>query len=136
MYRREGRVQPNYGACGQRQVQASARVYRGALWLKRAHPTWGAPLIRQLLQEKWSAEKVPHARTLQRWFRQAGVQIQPSGLRGEARHGRGKAPHNIWEMDSREAIRLANGDKVSWLLVSDEASGAILGGTVFPPEPR
>lgn len=55
---------------------------------------------------------------------------------GQARHGRGKAPHNIWEMDSREAIQLASGEKVSWLLVSDEASGAVLGGEIFPPRPR
>lgn len=136
LYRREGRIEPNYGACGRRGVQASRRVYRAALWLKREHPTWGAPLIGQLIRDKWPDEAMPSARTLQRWFRREGLQPQPPKRAGQARRGRGTAPHNIWEMDSREAIELATGESVSWLLISDEASGAVLGGQVFPPRPR
>ena len=136
VYRREGRIHANYQACGKREVKASQRVYRAAIWLKRQHPTWGAPLIRQVIREKWQAERVPHERTLQRWFRQAGVQVKKAGMAGQARHGRGKAPHNIWEMDSREAIQIASGEKLSWLLMSDEASGAVLGGEVFSPGTR
>lgn len=136
VYRREGRIHPNYEACGKRGVKASQRVYRAAIWLKRRHPTWGAPLIRQVIKDKWDTEYVPHARSLQRWFVAAGVQPKKPRIKGQARHGRGKAPHNIWEMDSREAIQLANGEKVSWLLASDECSGAVLGGEVFPPSAR
>lgn len=132
-YRRTGQLVPNYQACGRRGVQASRRVYRAAVWLKRLHPTWGAPLIRQVIRDKWPNETVPHERSLQRWFVQAGVQPAKPKPEGQARHGRGKAPHNIWEMDSREAIQLASGEKVSWVLVSDEASGAVLGARVFPP---
>jgi hypothetical protein len=136
VYRLEGRLQANYVACGMKGVKANRRVYRAAIWLKRWHPSWGAGLIRQIIQDKWAAERVPDKRSLQRWFVQAGVQVKPATKLGQARQGRGKAAHNIWEMDSREAIVLANGDKVSWLLVSDEASGAVLGGTVFPPLTR
>jgi hypothetical protein len=136
LYRREGRIHPNYQACGKRGVKASQRVYRAAIWLKVLHPTWGAPLIRQVIRDKWADEQVPHERSLQRWFIAAGVQPKKPKGEGQARHGRGKAPHNIWEMDSREAIQLASGEKVSWLLVSDEASGAVLGGEIFPPRPR
>lgn len=136
LYRREGRIHPNYAACGKKGVRGSRRVYRAAVWLKRAHPSWGAPLIRQIIRDKWTEEAVPHERTLQRWFRQADLQAPKPKVEGQARHGRGKAPHHIWEMDSREAIELASGEKVSWLLVSDEASGAVLGGEVFPPRPR
>ena len=64
---------------------------------------------------------------------QAGVQTPKTKQGGQARVGRGTAAHNIWEMDSKEAIQLGSGEKVSWLVVSDEASGAVLGGTVFPP---
>jgi hypothetical protein len=38
----------------------------------------------------------------------------------------------VWELDSKEQIVLSTGERVSWLLVSDEASGAVLKGTVFP----
>jgi transposase len=134
VYRQTGRIAPNYAACGRR-VQASRRVYRAALYLKRRHPTWGAVLIRQLIGDKWSEEAVPHARSLQRWFRQAGLN-PPRPVLGQARRGRGREAHNVWEMDSREGITLSNGEKVIWLLVSDEASGAVLGGEVFPHGPR
>ena len=135
-YRHSGQLTPNYQACGRRGVRASRRVYRAAIWLKRLHPTWGAGLIRQVIQEQWANEKVPQARSLQRWFVQAGVQTPKTKQGGQARVGRGTAAHNIWEMDSKEAIQLGSGEKVSWLVVSDEASGAVLGGTVFPPRPR
>lgn len=136
LYRREGRIEPNYQACGKRGVKGSRRVYRASLWLKRHHPSWGAPLIRQIIRDKWTSEQVPHERTLQRWFVQAGLSAKKVKGEGQARQGRGKAAHNIWEMDSREAIQLGSGEKVSWLLVSDEASGAVLGGEIFPPTPR
>lgn len=135
VYRQEGRIAPNYAACG-RQVQASRWVYRAALFLKRRHPTWGAPLIRQIIGDQWSTEALPHAGSLQRWFRQAGLNPPQAAVVGEARRGRGRAAHPVWEMDSREGMILSNGEKVSWLVVSDEASGAVLSGEVFPHSPR
>ena len=132
LYRKEGRIHPNYVACGQPGAHCSPRVYRAAIFLRKLHPTWGAPVIRQVILDKWSEEKVPHERSLQRWFRQGGIHNKRGNRSYEKRKGRGKAPHNVWEMDSREAIRLADGQQVSWLVVSDEASGAVLSGEVFP----
>ena len=133
LYRKEGRIQPNYAACGKQGVRCSQRVYRAARWLKRSHPTWGAGLIRQVIVDKWPRDYVPCVRSLQRWFRQSGIHSPRSKRAYQPRKGRGKAPHNVWEMDSREQIELASGQKVTWLLNSDEASGAILSAEVFPP---
>jgi len=133
LYRRQGRIKPNYDNCGSKVPKASKRVYRAALYLKYAHPTWGAPLIKQLIQEKWQDESVPNERSLQRWFKQANLNRPPQKPLGEARKGRGQAAHNVWEMDSREAIELGSGERVVWLVTSDEASGAILKGSIFPP---
>lgn len=135
LYRKEGRIEPNYAACGQPGVRCSQRVYRAARWLKSLHPTWGAGLIRQVIVDKWADEDVPHERSLQRWFRKAGIHTRRQKRRYEKRKGRGKAPHNVWEMDSREQIKLASGEQVSWLVVSDEASGAIVSAEVFPHSP-
>lgn len=136
LYRREGRITPNYAACG-REIVASQRVYRAAVWLKRWHPGWGAGLIRQVIREKWPEEYVPHERSLQRWFRVKNVHTpRRKRLQADTPVGRGREPHNIWEMDSREQIGLANGEQVSWLVISDEASGAVLEAQVFPPGTR
>lgn len=123
---------PHYEACGQKGPRCAKRVYRGALWLKRAHRQWGAGLIRMLLAEKWPQEDIPHERTLQRWFRQAGLN-RKRGSQPHRHHGRGAEPHEIWAMDAKENIALASGEQVSWLIISDEASGAILSGAIFPP---
>jgi transposase len=130
-YRDRGRVQPNYQACGHHGVKVERRVYRAALWLKRQHPGWGAPLIRCILQQKWPQARVPHVRTLQRWFRHQGVNQKRQGQRRVVAVKRGSTPHAVWEMDSKVRIRLRLGEQVQWLLISDECSGAVLYDHVF-----
>jgi len=49
------------------------------------------------------------------------------------RVGRGQAVHDVWAVDAKEAMALADGSHASWLVVSDEASGAVLHTEVFPP---
>lgn len=134
IYRKEGRIEPNYVNCG-REIQASPRVYRAALYLKRLHPQWGAELIRQLILAKWPAEAVPVARSLQRWFQKAELQPIAKARIADARMGREKRVHATWQVDSREGMQLASGQNLVWVLVSDEASGAILSGKLFPPHP-
>jgi transposase len=131
-FRDRGSVQPNYAACGRPGPRAERRVYRGAVWLKRAHPTWGALLIGTLLKQKWPDARLPQARTLQRWFHQARINRSPQGQQRQLKVKRGHEAHAVWEMDSKVRMRLANGEQAQWLLVSDEYSGAILYDGVFP----
>lgn len=126
-------LKPDYERCRQGGPRSSRLVYRAACALKRRHPRWGAGVIRVVIQRKWPGEGVPHERTLQRWFRAAGVPPKrPRRGQGQNRT-RGKEPHEVWEMDAKEHIALATGEEVSWLLISDEKSGAQLDATVFPP---
>jgi hypothetical protein len=46
---------------------------------------------------------------------------------------RGKEPHAVWEIDAKERLQLGDGSASSVLSVTDEASGALLGATPFPP---
>ena len=133
LYRKAGRIHPNFQASGRKGARCARKVYFAAVFLKALHPSWGAGLIRQVILQRWPDAQVPSPRSLQRWFaskRRKGRAL----VQVEARIGRGKTPHNIWEMDSREGIRLKNGERAIWLLVSDEASGAILSSEVFPPK--
>lgn len=45
---------------------------------------------------------------------------------------RATVPHQIWQLDAKEQVRLADGSRVCWLLATDEASGATLEPEVFP----
>ena len=102
------------------------------LRLKRKHPKWGAPLIRLKLEEE--IDDPPSVRTLQRWFREAGVGQSPKVKQSQVKYvKRGSEVHQVWAVDAKERMRLADGTSACWLVVTDEASGAILEARVFPP---
>jgi hypothetical protein len=126
------RLAPDYDRCGPRQPHSPRRLYRAALWLRRRHPTWGAPVIRLLLKQRWPEAPVPHERTFQRWFRRAHLLPPPRQLPPQ-NPARGQEPHEVWQMDAKEKVPLEKGEKVSWLSLVDEASGGLVAGEVFPP---
>lgn len=123
---------PAYAQCGPRGPQADRRTVRAVRWLRRRHPTWGAGLIGTVPRLKWPDRLVPSDRTLQRWLRQAGLH-RPRRRPVRTWQGRGQRPHEVWQLDAVEREPLADGSRVSWLTVSDEATGAILATEVFPP---
>jgi hypothetical protein len=47
-------------------------------------------------------------------------------------YDRAAVPHAVWQIDASEYIALATGQRVSWLRVIDECSGAVLQTVVFP----
>ncbi len=129
--RGEKGLKPAYDQCGKKGPRAPKLIHRAAIWLKRAHPKWGAILIKLLIEEKWPELKVPHERTLQRWFRAAGVNRRTRRRMVGQNHARGKDVHEVWQMDAKEQIQLADGSEVSWLALSDEKTGAVIAGEVF-----
>jgi hypothetical protein len=133
-WEREGKLAPNYEACSQRGPRKPVAIVQRALALKRDHPRWGAGLIRVLLSDEVDMEEIPSARSLQRWFRQAGLGRAPTVQRRTPVVKRGQEVHEVWAVDAKERIRLADGSQVSWLAISDEASGAILHAAGFPPQ--
>jgi hypothetical protein len=123
---------PNYTACGRRRSAAAEALRLEVLELRRAHPTWGAGLLLVLLQRDHPADALPCERTVQRWLSAAGLGPAPAGRRPSAGLGsRADRPHAVWQIDAAEQIRLRSEQRVSWLRVVDECSGAVLRTTVF-----
>ena len=105
-----------------------------ALQMRREHPTWGAGLVRVWLRRDHPAAPIPAERTLQRWFRRAGLIPAPKGRRtGPSSYHRAQQPHEVWQMDAADQVALRNGKQVCWLRIADECSGAVLETAVFPP---
>jgi hypothetical protein len=102
-----------------------------ALDFRRQHPDWGAPFIRVKLlrQQRWQA--VPHPRTIQRWLSLRSLAPAPVGRRSP-HLPRSPAPHERWQVDASDQLRLANGQPASWLRLTDECSGAFLKTVAFP----
>ena len=129
-----GKLAPNYEACRQKGPRKPPAVVDRAIQMKREHPRWGAGLIRLLLSDEFEAQALPSERTLQRWFREAGVGRTPPTQRGSPHVKRGQAVHDVWAIDAKEMMTLADGSQASWLTISDEASGAIVHVAAFPPQ--
>jgi IS30 family transposase len=134
-YRDQGEpgLVPQYQNCGVKGIRFSKRVYRGALWLKRHHPSWGGGVIRVLLQERWSEQAMPSERTLQRWFKQNGLSQQRARGIVSADRTTASTVHQVWQLDATSHQRLADGSGASWITLVDEASGAHLASVAFPP---
>ncbi len=131
-YIETGRLVPGYDRCIHTEVRSDKAIYTTAVEMKRAHPSWGAGLIRIELSERLPRANLPSERTLQRWFKRAKVQTPPRDKTPRASVKRGQAVHEVWAVDAKEQIELADGSHVSWLTITDEGSGAILSATLFP----
>ena len=125
-------IEPSYGPGPGRPAEQHP-LFAKALALREQHPTWGAGYIRVRLGDEYGRAGLPCERTLQRWFRQQKQPPAPPGRRPPSVSDRATAPHEIWQMDAVEQLRLGSGEGVSWLRLVDEYSGGFLGTTVFPP---
>jgi DNA-binding transcriptional ArsR family regulator len=107
---------------------------RAALQLRRQHGGWGAGIVRAHPRRRHPRRALPATRTLQRWSRAAGLGPAPRGRRPAAA-GRARAarPHDVWQVDASERVRLRGGQQVCWLRVAGECSGAALATAVSPP---
>lgn len=125
-------VEPGYGACGQRQrVRTPEPTVHRICQARREHPRWGSEMIR--LELGADTDEVPSARTIRRHLHRAQLAPAPAG-RWPApvpRLPRATAPHQGWQMDACEAVVLKNKQRVCWLRVVDECTGAYLQTTVF-----
>src|SRR3954470_20462599 len=121
-FRRDGAagIPPKYLRLGN-QVQPPEAV-KPAIDLRQEHPTWGAEFIRMELAERDRERPVPSARTLRRWFARAGLTPSPAGRRPRVDVGRATTPHDTWQMDAKEHIKLRTHKEVSWLRMIDECS--------------
>jgi hypothetical protein len=89
-------------------------------------------MIRLELAEDHPA--LPSARTIRRHLHVAALQPAPAGRPRLAEHPlvpRATLPHQGWQIDACEALRLRSGQRVCWLRVVDECSGAFLKTLVF-----
>lgn len=130
-FKKQGHLTVAYANCGPKNPTTEALLQRASLWLKRHHPTWGAPLIRLKLMDRYGPDRTPATRTLQRWFRQKNLN-KPRQQRAQPPIGQSKAPHNIWQVDAKENLTLADGTPACYLTITDEHSGAGLEAPVFP----
>ena len=123
-------LEPDYRNGG-RPLSAHFQVLRAqVLALRQCHRRWGAGRILAELLETGVCKPLPHATTVCRWLRQAGL-APPRPIVHPAIVPSAVELHQIWQMDAAEKILLRSGQRVCWLRLVDEASGAVLFSRVF-----
>jgi transposase len=130
-------LSPGYSNCGTKSSDRFADNKERALGLRLQHPNWGAPRIRVEMQLAVDGQPagndcpLPSIRTLQKWYRASGL-YKPRRQGAGPAIGRSRAPHNIWEVDAKENLALADGSPACYLTIGDEKTGAWLEAVVFP----
>lgn len=122
----------DYEHCGLRGPRFPAAMHEAALSLKRAHPRWGAVLVKIQLDTQFSGEPLPSKRTLQVWFHEANLQ-RPYTRRPSAPRERSRRAHEVWQLDGKEEIPHADGTRSTAVSLVDEGTGTALGTALFPP---
>jgi transposase len=125
-------LEPDYDRCKTKKMPTGSDEFQKVIEMRKQHPSWGGGLIRVVLQEQGD-DDCPSTRTLQRWFRRETLSPAPPGRRPASEVRRAHQPHDVWQMDAVDQLRLASGQQVSWLRLVDECSGVVLQTTIFPP---
>jgi len=90
----------------------------------------GAPYVRSKLLLQNVSEAIPHERTIQRWWKQQGIE-RPKG-NPKRKSNWTKEPCHTLQIDGKGYVKLKNGDQVSWIKIADEATGSDLHTQLFP----
>lgn len=125
-------LKPSYSNCGNRPPREGDKPYRSVRYLKRLHPGWGAEKILSEIKYKYPTLTLPTKRTVNRWFVSWGYNRRER-LKRAPHGGWNKEVHGCWQVDAKEKVKLSTGQKVCWLTIVDERSGASLAAPVFPP---
>jgi transposase len=127
-------IGPDYDHCGQDQAQQTApQLVEHVCQTRRDHQRWGTEMIRLELEQRY--DTLPSTRTMRRHLRKAGLGPAPAGRMAAAEYPlvpRAERPHQGWQTDASEELRLQSNQQVCWLRFVDECSGAFLKTLVFP----
>lgn len=122
-----------YVNCGKKGPDENDFIYRSVRCMKNWHPGWGAEKIRAEILRIRPALIVPHYRTLNRWFHKNNqIAIKIKSKLPEQKSRQAKFLHEVWQIDAKEQIPVANGTMVCWLNITDEFSGTVVDPVVFP----
>jgi putative transposase len=130
--RRRGPTQP---------ARPQAQQWRQkALGMRRAHRHWGGAKIRVKLAEKYGSRKLPSARSLERWFGQAGlIQKRPRRARQGpmvAHPGLTRAcrRHQVWSVDFKGWYRTDDGQRQEPLTIREMWTRYVLAIRLLPDQ--
>lgn len=123
---------PNYTNCGKSRPGPEEFVFRAVRCLRTWHPSWGAEKIRAEMQRMRPELKIPHYRTLHRWFHwNAQIEVSLNSSLPKSKPTDAKTLHEGWQIDAKEEMLIGDGTRNCWLNITDEYSGTVINPPVF-----
>lgn len=126
---------PDYSNCG-RIVDATAeKAYRLVRLVSHFHSHWGVPYILTRIEVDFPDLPLQSIRHYQRRLKaQRPVdKIPPPTIPREDIVNDVRQPHDEWQIDAKEQIKLASGKEVCYLNITDTKTHALLKAKTFPP---
>ena len=131
----EDGIATSYCTEGSKLSPQRKKLRQAAEHLRREHAGWGSTIIHIMLGKQPGGEHLPTPRTIRRWLAESGLGPAPRGQKPAGKSSRAAQAHDVWQMDASEDIKLGNGQRVSWLRITDEHTGAVLTTFVFSRGP-
>ena len=126
---------PDYSACGRPIRESTEKAYRLVRLVSHFHPTWGVPYLLTRIEITYPDLALQSIRTYQRRLKKdcPKVELPPaklpkSGLLNDVRQA-----HDEWQIDAKEQLRLLDGQKASYLNITDTKTHALLKVKPFSP---
>ena len=125
-------LQPHYQNCGKVRPKENQYIFRAVRCMRAWHPNWGAEKIHAEMNLMRPQLNLPHYRTFNRWFhwnKQLETLLKSSLPKYNPKQA--KRLHEIWQVDAKEELTIADGSKNCWLNITDEFSGMVIDPPVF-----
>lgn len=129
----ESGLEPTYYNCGPSGPRTDAFLVRAYCCLKRWHSGWGYDRISSLIISKYNSMMLPDRRTVYRWWNTRGL-VKSKAKGPPVDHPWAKTLHEGWQVDAKEKMTTADGERCCWFNIVDEASGTVVAPPVFPPQ--
>ena len=126
----ESALDIGYARCGRKSPYLDA-IRDAISSAVQSNENLGAPIIRSRLLAQGCHDQVPHERTIQRWWKAKGHN-KPRGRRPKQDSSYAAEPHHTWQIDAKEKVATADGQRHTYLSITDEATCTFLKGHVFP----
>jgi len=123
-------LKPLYQNCGKPRLDSSDFIFRAVRCLRNWHPCWGSGKIRAEMLLMRPDLKLPSIRTMNRWFVWNDQQKKRSKMPSIPPKW-AKKLHEGWQIDAKEELITADGQKHCWLNMTDEYSGTAIAPIVF-----
>ncbi len=132
---KEGALVPDYSKCGRVVNPEDEKSYRLVRLISHLHSEWGVPFILTKIRMSFPQLKLQTERTYQKRLSQdkPDEELPPTRIPKLQGNQEIRQPHDEWQIDAKERLKLLSGANACYLNITDTESNGLLKAKPFPP---